>query len=186
VKPGDSLIEAMQAAEKAVRAGEQLGQIYWNRAGAPSEPCKIIFLDFDGVLNSERSVQRFGTRYRFAEENVTALNEIVRATEARFVITSSWREGLTLAEMISFLERNGVVSGRVVGKTKFLQTERGFEINDWLQAVPYSVSSFAILDDRDDMAMHRERLVLVNPQIGLSMAHAQLAIGLLGKPLKLR
>ena len=190
MKPSDALIQAMQAADKAVLAGEHLGQIYGTRAGSPpvapwpTEPCKIVFLDFDGVLNSELSVQQFGTRYRFAKENVAALNEVLRLTEARLVITSSWRDGLTLPEMIGFLERDGVLPKRVVGKTTSLEKERGFEIDGWLLSVPYSVSSFAILDDRDDMAMHCERLVQVNPKIGMSMAQARLAIELLAKPWK--
>ncbi|HTV40234.1 MAG TPA: HAD domain-containing protein [Candidatus Sulfotelmatobacter sp.] len=190
MKPSDALLQAMQAAEKAVLAGEPLWQIYGDRAGSPpvapwpKEPCKVVFLDFDGVLNSEQSVERFGTRYRFAKENVTALNEILRLTDARLVITSSWREGLTLREMIGFLERDGVLPVQLAGKTKSLEKERGLEIDGWLRSVPYPVSSFAILDDRDDMAMHHERLVQVNSQTGLSMAQAQLAIKLLAKPWK--
>ena len=184
----DALIEAMKAAEKAVLDSQRTDQIYGVRAGVvpmapwPAEPCRIVFLDFDGVLNSEQSVQQFGTRYRFASSNVTALNEVLQKTEARLVITSSWREGLSLREIIGYLERDGVLAKRVVGKTQFLEKERGLEIDAWLRSVPYALSSFVILDDRDDMAMHRERLVKVDPQIGLSMAQAHRAIELLAKP----
>ena len=184
----DALIEAMKAAEKAVLDSQHTDQLYGVRAGAPpiapwpTEPCRIVFLDFDGVLNSEQSVRLSSTRYRFASSNVAALNEVLLQTEARLVITSSWREGLSLREIIGYLERDGVLAGRVVGKTRFLEKERGLEIDAWLRSVPYALSSFVILDDRDDMAMHRERLVQVNPQVGLSLTQAHRAIELLSTP----
>jgi hypothetical protein len=186
----DELIKAMEAADKAVQESQSVNQIYGVRAGLPPvapwppEPGKIIFLDFDGVLNSELSTRQFGTKYRFAKPNVAALNEILRQTEARLVISSSWREGLMLSEIIGYLERDGVMAGRVVGKTEFLNQARGLEIDAWLHSVPYAVSSFVILDDRDDMEMHRERLVQINPQVGLSMAQARRAIELLAMPWK--
>ena len=182
MQPSDELIKAMEAADKAVRENQSINQIYGIRAGLPpiapwpKEPCKIIFLDFDGVLNSELSTRKFRTKYRFAKENVAALNEILLKTEARFVITSSWREALILNEIVRFLERDGVLSGRVAGQTKFLQKARGLEIDEWLSSVPYAVSSFVILDDRDDMDPHRKRLVQINPEVGLSMAEAKRAI----------
>ena len=100
-------------------------------------------------------------------------------TGARFVITSSWREALILNEIVGFLERDGVLSGRVAGQTRFLQKARGLEIDGWLSSAPYTISAFVILDDRDDMEPHRGRLVQVNPEVGLSMTEAKRAIELL-------
>ena len=148
----------------------------------PIKPCKIVFLDFDGVLNSEQSVKQLGTRYRFARANVNALNEALKQTDARIVITSSWREGWTLKEIVVFLERDGVVPGRVVGKTRALGGKRGIEIDAWLCSAPYNVESFVIFDDKDDMAMHQNRLVQVNQQVGLIFSDAQRAIELLSTP----
>jgi hypothetical protein len=190
MQSSDELIKAMEAADKAVRDSQSVDQIYGIRAGAPpiapwpTEPCKIIFLDIDGVMNSEKSTRQLGTRYRFAKSNVAALNEILRQTDARLIITSSWREGLMLSEIVGHLERDGVLAGRVAGKTRFLQKARGLEIDGWLRSVPYAVFSFVILDDRDDMEMHRARLVQINPQIGLGMTEAQRAIELLATPWK--
>jgi hypothetical protein len=180
----------MEAADKAVRKSQSVNEFYGVRAGMrpiapwPTESGKIIFLDIDGVLNSEKSARQFGTRYRFAKPNVAALNEILRQTDARIVIASSWREAMMLSEIVGYLERDGVLAGRVAGKTQFLQKARGLEIDAWLHSVPYAVSSFAILDDRDDMKMHRARLVQINPQVGLNMAQAQRAIELLLTPWK--
>jgi hypothetical protein len=184
----DELLKAIEAADQAVSESRSVDQIYGVRAGAPpiapwpEEPGKIVFLDFDGVLNSENSTRQFGTKYRFAKSNVAALNEILLQTSARVVITSTWREGLMLSEIARHLERDGVLPGRVAGKTRSLGKARGHEIDAWLRSVPYAVSSYVILDDRDDMEMHRERLVLVNPQVGLDMLNARRAIELLAVP----
>jgi hypothetical protein len=180
--------DAIKAMEAAFRESQRTDHIYGVRAGSPpiapwpTEPCRLVFLDFDGVLNSLQSAEQLGTRYRFAHASVSALNELLRQSQAHVVITSTWRESWTLRENAEFLERDGVVSGRVVGKTPALGQERGLEIDAWLRSAPYPVMSFVILDDRDDMAMHRNRLVQVNPQVGLIPEQAERAIELLATP----
>jgi hypothetical protein len=178
----DALIEAMKAAEKAALDGQRTDQIYGVREGTshiaawPTAPCKIVFLDFDGVLNCENSIQELGTRYRFARGCVAALNLVLRQAEAWIVITSSWRDNWTLQDNAEFLERDGVLPGRVLGKTPTLEQPRGIEIDTWLASAPYAVQSFVILDDRDDMAMHCHRLIQVDSQIGLTEDQARRAI----------
>jgi hypothetical protein len=189
LKPSKQLMDAMRAVEQAVNENARTDQMYGVRAGSPPlaawplDPCLIVFLDFDGVLNSDRSTQELGTRYRFSRASVEAFNSILRETDAKIVISSSWREHWTLKENAQFLERDGVLPGRVIGKTPSLNDqERGLEINTWLASVPYPVKSFVILDDRDDMAMHCDRLVRVDPTIGITADHASRAVTLLAKP----
>jgi len=184
----NALFEAMQAAEKAVLENQRTDHPYGVREGSapiaawPVKPCRIVFLDFDGVLNSDQSTEELGTRYRFSRSSVSALNSVLQQSDILIVVTSSWREHWSLRENAEFLERDGVVPGRVVGKTPVLERERGLEIDAWLQSAPYSITSFVILDDRDDVAMHCPRLVQVNPAIGLSAEQAQLATELLATP----
>ena len=184
------LQQAMNAAEKAVIEADRTDHVYGVRGGAgpiapwPMTPCKIIFLDFDGVLNSEQSIRELGTRYRFAKNSVAALNVILQQTEARIVISSSWRKHFALIENASSLKRDGVISNRVVGKTKALGKERGLDIDAWLHSVPYAVDSFVIIDDRDDMLMHRERLVRTDSEVGLTIPLARQAIEILALPWK--
>ncbi len=189
LKPSKELLEAMRAAEQAVAENSRTDQIYGVRAGDsplaawPFTPCSIVFLDFDGVLNSDRSTQELGTRYRFSRASVEALNSVLRETDARIVLSSSWREHWTLKENAEFLERDGVLPTRVVGKTATLDGhERGLEIDAWLASVPYPVKSFVLLDDRDDMAMHCDRLVRVDPTIGFTTSQASRAVEILAKP----
>ncbi len=182
----DALLAAMKAAEKAVLDSRATDQIYGVREGAspiapwPTTPCRIVFLDFDGVLNCESSTQELGTRYQFGKSCVAAVNLLLRRTDARIVITSSWRDHWTLRENAEFLERDGVLSGRVIGKTPTLERERGIEIDSWLHSAPYPVESFVIVDDRDDMAMHSSRLIRTDSQVGLTAPQARQAIKMLG------
>src|SRR5258708_2209491 len=143
-----ALIEAYKAAERALLESQRTDFLYGVREGAPpiapwpKEPCKVVFLDFDGVLNSDLSVVNLGTRYRFWPPSIKALNHLLRQTDARILVTSTWREHWTLSENASALERDGTLPGRVVGKTCALGGERGAEIDSWLKSVPYTVSSF--------------------------------------------
>jgi hypothetical protein len=183
-----AIIEAYKAAGRSLLEAQQTDLLYGVREGAPPiapwprEPCKIVFLDFDGVLNCDQSVCELGRRYKFWPASIKALNEILTRTEARIVISSTWREHWTLSENAACLERAGVVSGRVVGKTCVSDKERGIQIDSWLKGVPYAVESFVILDDKDDMAMHRERLVHVDSKCGFDVKGARQAIDILTRP----
>jgi hypothetical protein len=180
-----ALIDAYKEAEKALLEAERTDLIYGIREGAkpiapwPTDPCKLVFLDFDGVLNSDISVARLGTRYRFWPPAIEALNGILRQSGAYIVITSTWREHFSMRENAVALERDGLVKGRVVGKTAASSGPRGLEIDSWLRSVPYPVAAFVILDDRNDMAMHLPRLVQTDPGIGLGPAEANRAIAML-------
>ena len=183
-----ALIEAYKAAEKALLESQRTDLLYGVREGAPpiapwpTEACKLVFLDFDGVLNCDLSVCQLGTRYKFWPASIKALNEILAQSGARVVISSTWREHWTLSENAASLEGVGLLPGRVVGKTSVSGGERGTEIDSWLKSAPYPVASFVILDDKDDMAIHRQRLVRVDPKVGLGMKEAQQAIALLAVP----
>ncbi len=99
-----ALIEAYKAAEQALLESQRTDWPYEVREGAPpiapwpTEPCRLVFLDFDGVLNSEASVAQLGTRYKFWPTSIEALNEILAQSGARIVISSTWRELWTLSE----------------------------------------------------------------------------------------
>lgn len=183
-----ALIEAFKAAEKALLEAQRTDLPYGMREGAPpiapwpTEPCKIVFLDFDGVLNCDLSVAQLGTRYRFWPPSIKTLNHLLQQTGARIVITSTWREHWTLSENAGALERAGLLKARVVGKTSVSGGARGLEIDAWLKSVPYPVASFVILDDKDDMAMHRPRLVQTDQRVGFGQEDAQRAIEVLATP----
>ncbi len=148
----------------------------------PAEPAKVVFLDFDFVLNNERTILEHGTEAVFDPESVSALNELLRHSGALLVISSGWRVRRPLKQLANLMEAAGVLPGRVVGKTPWLNCERGLEIDAWLKGVPFPVASFVILDDMADMAMHAERLVRTAEVYGLRLGHAYEALVVLARP----
>ena len=114
---------AWEAAEKELTENQRTDLDYGVRQGHgpiapwPSLPCKLVFLDFDGVLNSDLSISELGTRYKFWPPSVNALNLLLSESAALIVISSTWREHWTLKENAATLERAGLLRLRVVGKT---------------------------------------------------------------------
>jgi hypothetical protein len=142
----------------------------------------LVFLDFDGVLNSDLSISQLGTRYKFWPPSMNALNQFLSESASLIVISSTWRQHWTLKENAASLERAGLLRLRVVGKTCVTDGARGRQIDSWLKSAPYPVESFVILDDKDDMEMHRDRLVRVDPSVGLGVKEARRAVEVLKKP----
>jgi len=122
---------------------------------------KIIFLDIDGVLNViPQGYDKYGGE--FHEHFVENLRHIIDETDAKIVITSSWRyEGLdTMRNM--WADRNlpgeilDITPNEVflVKKAKLFEhydeIDRGHEIKYWLDNHA-DVESYVILDDDSDM-----------------------------------
>lgn len=157
---------------------------------------RILFLDFDGVLNSakwfkESEHEREGVTniYRRAELMldplaVQRLNKIVRATDCRIVVSSTWRIPYDLESLSIFLERRGFQgTGTLIDRTPVNRMKgnvRGHEIQEWLDHYPSSVETFCILDDDSDMAHLMDRLVKTTWDEGLQDEHVQQVIELLG------
>lgn len=177
---------------------------------------KIIFLDIDGVLNSgdwyrkrheevpqhEQSAQY--PFYEFDPELVSNLNFIIQKTEAKVVVSSTWR----IADLQAILESVGFI-GEVIDKTKsfYLKGEsytipRGCEIAEWLdnrgnyRRINWSkekqreciekalVKNYIILDDDSDMLLkQKEHFVHTTWKSGLTLELAEKAIGILNSDL---
>lgn len=72
----------------------------------PNKKIKLIFLDFDGVFNHEMFYLNRGNNNRpyplseFDEECVKRYNRIIKETNAKTVISSSWRFDANLKKYI--------------------------------------------------------------------------------------
>ncbi len=171
---------------------------------ASSRPLSILFLDFDGVLNSHpytRSRLSVGHELtetasiarRFADDAlkldpraIQRVNRIVRATGARVVICSSWRHFHPLPRLRRFLRARGFI-GSVVGVTPAIcGAMRGAECAAWLATYPRAAWSFAALDDDADYEPMMHRLVKTSSKNlrrnGLEDRHVTAAIKLLRSP----
>ena len=79
----------------------------------------VIFLDFDGVLRREGA-----PLYQLEKPLVSRFEETLRAIpDATVVITSSWREAFSLAEMRRFFSND--IAARIVGTTPIAQNREG-------------------------------------------------------------
>lgn len=156
---------------------------------------KVIFLDIDGVLNTEVFTRAFfGILKRLNTDRPEAkkiakaelrddygvlfdpmaedmLKWIVEATGAKIVISSTWRmSGLKI--MQEMWTKRGL-PGEVIDvtpnhmKRTGCTLQRGKEINEWLSSNP--VESYVIIDDDSDMEPEQLfRFVQTDYQYGLT------------------
>lgn len=109
---------------------------------------KVIFLDVDGVLNSDEYFDRIknldiqGIESKIDVYKVKLLKKAIDETGAKVVLISSWRyteEASSLKDLLSNFEIH-------VESTPFISHKRGLEIKKWLSDKP-DVKDFVILDD---------------------------------------
>lgn len=124
---------------------------------------KVIFLDFDGVLNSFRTVVAFG-RYGFPprEEKhfmrselrldpvaIGLVRDLCEKSGAKVVISSTWRIGTPIEHFIRLFGAYGWQDAPVIDKTPQLDGFRGTEIMRWLEE-HQTVTHHVIFDDDSD------------------------------------
>jgi len=115
---------------------------------------RIIFLDIDGVLNSTRSCLAFGgfghLRPNITEDSakldpiaLKLMRMLVEETNAKVVISSSWRINANSVSDFDFLQMP------IIGMTPYRGDCRGDEIQKWLDKNP--TERYVIIDDDRDM-----------------------------------
>ncbi len=114
---------------------------------------KIVFLDFDGVLNSEHYLRQCGKQgLSLDPSRMSLLKQIVEKTEGKIVLTTSWREHWSKKERecdeIGHImdEKFRKFQLEIFDKTPRLFSKREQEIEAWL-ALHGDVEGFVVLDD---------------------------------------
>lgn len=154
---------------------------------------KVIFLDIDGVLNNatcnyiDVEFGRFGRTREFIDRKcVDILNRITDETGAVIVVSSTWRIGQSLEDLINLFKQIGI-TGKVIGKTDRLQEPyslRGNEIYKWIddniEVSRWDFKEYVIIDDDSDMLLWQlNHFVHTDGQIGLTDKDADKAIEIL-------
>lgn len=155
---------------------------------------KIIFLDFDGVVNSmrfceelsERTKREGGstaTRHMIDPEAVARLNKLITEFQAVVVVSSSWRKIFDVPTLQEILDAKGFV-GKIIDVTPDLsgepiyepnqRRERGFEIARWLKENAPD-AEYVVFDDDSDMSAVQERFVHTSWGHGLLDEHIEQA-----------
>lgn len=114
----------------------------------------------------------------FESELVERLNEIISATEAHIVLSSSWRGGFrTLSDIDSFFKKIGINSEcHDITPVCYYTCSRGDEIQLWLRDNSNFIENFIILDDDTNMGDLTSNLVHVNGAHGISEENVAEAI----------
>lgn len=116
---------------------------------------KVIFLDVDGVLNYAGCKAQCGMYLGIEDDKVALLKKIVDATDAKIVLSSTWRLGINnkghrLEGHADYLkDKLGKYGLEIYDKTEQLTRNgelRGKEINEWLSRHP-EVNQWVVLDD---------------------------------------
>ena len=126
---------------------------------------KILFLDFDGVLVTDRyqtqlmddGVQLHVDEYgaKFDPVCVECLRQIIDSTDAEIVVTSTWKMERGLSGIQKMWQARNL-PGKVIGVTPDIDPiHRGNEIEAWLDACG-EVCRYAIIDDCPFMEFFRE------------------------------
>ena len=164
---------------------------------------KIIFLDIDGVIATPETL--IDGMWGLTPSKQTLLGEILEATDAELVISSSWRHH-TVELTKEYFEKKGFqfvekIIGVTIRAYHYISKEekihlsipRGVEIKQWLDTHIHSDNgknwerktlnkdySYVILDDESDMLLeHRENFINTDGVEGLSKIDTKLAIKIL-------
>lgn len=153
---------------------------------------KVIFLDFDGVITTEKS------RYNLDKDKMELVKIICDKTGAKIVISSSWRLNTLENTILNITTvRNPetevpfLMPELVVGVTKrmyafshddassYYRIPRGVEIERYLMEHE-EVDRYVIFDDDDDMLLvQAPYFVKTNTRIGITEEDANKAIEIL-------
>jgi len=137
---------------------------------------KIIFLDIDGVLNSEiyyRSVDRTAKDWsRFDPTTVDLIKKLVNEFFAQIVISSTWRFGA-----VQLLNSELKKSGLIKYLYKDWKTPQGYppskgkEIKEWLDQHT-NISEYVIIDDDESiLEEQKSRFVKTDLMNGMKEKH---------------
>lgn len=165
-----------------------------------------VFLDIDGVLATEATYKvwralggcmydrpQHRTEVLFDPECVSLVQELLDATQAQVVVSSTWRNLYSWDFLTGLLADVGITSP-IVGRTPHIKPKkmsqyirRGDEIHAWLmeQSIPPELKDILILEDEEDVRPYRKRQVkttFYGPEAGFRERHLLSALKLAGLP----
>ena len=148
---------------------------------------KIVFLDYDGVVNRKMWTQLDGKwvcRYGYPEDGrvndgqaVQWVSEFCEKYGFDIVVTSTWRK---YPEWETSLRGGGLrESVKILGATPLPTKDRADEISDYLSLHP-EVDTYLVFDDKESLveSIHACRLVLCKKERGFGEEEYNAAVAL--------
>ena len=168
---------------------------------------KILFLDIDGVLNSDvymasdeyyNACKDAGIKNHKSYEVVTKahhlhidpagvklLNDLIAKSGVKVVLSSTWRIRYSLEEMNEMLKGRGATF-EVTDKTpaKMSYRQRQGDIREYLQDLKdeegIEPEAFVILDDMEEFPAMQDHFVHTPEETGITQEHVEKALKILG------
>jgi len=167
---------------------------------------KVLFLDFDGVLNSQQSEIFWHNKrdqslwenemykswhgtlkeyiaHEFCPIAMSNVEELIRRVpDLKIVISSSWRHGETIETLKKILHPSKLIADAIIDVTPYFRGDkpRGAEIQDWLDRHT-EVSHYVILDDdRDMLESQKDNFINTSPFHGFQYGDMLWALRILG------
>ncbi len=155
---------------------------------------KILFLDIDGVLNCKYTEERFAGYVFVSDDKIRLLKKIIEATDAKIVLSSSWREGWFYKDHVAHATSTELDLFEALWD-KLLEFDielfdytaelghRGLEIDAWLKGCAEEIEAYVILDDMDESELvpHSSHIVQTDFSLGLTEKDVIIVIEMLNK-----
>ena len=152
---------------------------------------KVVFLDFDGVINISMWDSN-GEKCNFNHPSdgkvndfqaICWLNELCKKTDAKIVLTTSWRNICTFETLTEILYNSGLKRNiEIVGKTPRINfrtsDKRTFEIYEYLEE-HQEIDNFVILDDEKISYCLQKHHVRCNDNYGFKEPEFEKALKIL-------
>ena len=146
----------------------------------------VIFLDVDGVLLTEASTIARISDFRRTRDYGSLIDPVLVArvqticamTRAKVVVSSVWR--LPKIDRISRLLCQNGLQEAPIGATPSIQSGHlGTEIQMWLNGNPnITREDIVIIDDESDIDPFMDRLILIDPVVGITDTDVEKAVAL--------
>lgn len=151
---------------------------------------KVIFLDIDGVLNSQKwyiSEKNVGdsknTDYDLDPNCIFLINKLCEETNSKIVLSSDWRidtgsfARLSRVGLINIIDKTPITIFGQYGPTYHFS--RGEEIQMWLEWHP-EVTKYVIIDDSEDFLKEQlQYFVKTDPNVGFTNENYKQALKIL-------
>lgn len=167
---------------------------------------KLIFLDFDGVMNSERyfnnsvfltetkgmdwdEIMLIAHHTHLDRDAIQLINQLVDRSGASVVVSSTWRQHYSIDELNQMLKDRGatftIIAATPVHRSHYIgwgmsNVIRGKEIQEYLDETVQPVQ-FVILDDINNMAHLSDHLVLTDEDVGITQEDIEKALKILSE-----
>jgi len=140
----------------------------------------ICFLDFDGVFVN--TVGTMTMKTTVDARCAALLQKVLKENDFKIVVSSTWRLGETFLTLSTYLKLAGINVGLHKDfKTCEKYSERGLQIQKWLDDHP-EVENYVIIDDDSDMLNSQiEHFVHVDGREGFGVVNYYQTLKIIGK-----